>query len=70
MKHIDTRMAQPPLRAVAMGLFPTLDSLQSVVDLGLSQLPVMTPNALLGLLMSYHNTLLKVIADEAKNQKP
>lgn len=48
------------LSATPLGLYPTLDTLQSVVDLGLSQLPVMTPNALMGLLMTYHNTMLHV----------
>lgn len=63
------KLNEPPLRAVPMGMFPALDSLQSVVDLGVSQLPVMSHNALVGLLMCYHNTLLKVIANEAKNEK-
>lgn len=50
---------QPPIRAVTMGLFPTADSLQSVIDMGYSQLPITEQNALLCLLMCYHNTLLK-----------
>lgn len=64
-----TNIVQPPLRAVAMGLFPTLDSCQTVVDLGMSQLPLKDPNALLGLLMTYHNTLLAQFAREAKEKK-
>lgn len=55
---------QPALRAAAMPLFPTLETLQSVVDLANSQIPAMYQNMVLGLLMTYHNTLLKVIKDE------
>ena len=54
--------AQPALRAVAMRLFPTMQSLQSVVDLAMSQLPITTPNQINGLLMCYHNTLLDQVA--------
>lgn len=43
-----------------MGLFPTAESLQDVVDLGRSKLPITTENDLISLLMTYHNTLLKV----------
>lgn len=59
--------AQPALRAVHMGLFPTLDNIQSVVDMAMSQLPIMTPNALRGVLMTYHNTLLKQLQKENTN---
>jgi hypothetical protein len=44
-----------------MGLFPTMESLQSVIDLGNSQLPIMDKNVLYGLFMTYHNTLLKQV---------
>lgn len=54
-----------PVRAHPMSLFPTLVSLESVLELGLSQLPVMTPNALVCLLMTYHNTLLATIDRES-----
>ena len=60
---------QPPIRAVTMGLFPTADSLQSVIDMGYAQLPIQDQNALLCLLMVYHNSLLKAIADETKQEK-
>jgi hypothetical protein len=50
---------QPPIRAVHMGLFPTLGSLQEVVDLADSKLPIKNRNELTTLLMIYHNTLLK-----------
>ncbi len=57
---------QSGLRPVTMGLYPTMETLQSVIDLGMSQLPVMTPNALTALFYTYHNTLLKVINDQTK----
>lgn len=52
---------QPPLRAVHMGLFPTLGSLQEVVDFAESKLPITDKNEMFSLLMTYHNTLLKEI---------
>ena len=51
---------QPLLRAVPMALFPTLGSLQEVVDFAESKLPITDKNELFSLLMTYHNTLLKV----------
>ena len=51
---------QPQLRAVPMGLFPTLGSLQECVDFADSKLPITDKNDLFSLLMTYHNTLLKV----------
>lgn len=56
---------EPHIRAVPMGLFPTMGSLQEVVDYADAQLPVMSRNALCGLLMIYHNTLLKVLKDQS-----
>lgn len=59
-----TEQNSPPVRAVPMSLFPTMGSLQQVVDLANSQLPVTTPNAMLGLLMTYHNTLISILEQE------
>jgi hypothetical protein len=53
--------SQPALRAVKMGLYPTMTSLQSVVDLAKSQLPSIHHNAMTGLMMTYHNTMLDVM---------
>ena len=58
IKPESTDNVQPALRAAPMSVFPTMESLQSVIDLANSQLPVQTPNVMLGLLMSYHNSLL------------
>ena len=52
---------QPPLRAVQMALFPTLGSLQEVVDFAESKLPITDKNEMFSLLMTYHNTMLKEI---------
>lgn len=51
-------LPQPPLRAVPMSVFPTLGSLQDVLDLAESKLPITDRNELFSLLFSYHNTLL------------
>lgn len=59
MNHPSTN-PQPQLRAAPMGLFPTLGSLQEVVNYGESKLPITDKNDLFSLLMTYHNTLLKV----------
>ena len=47
-----------------MGLFPTMDSLQDVVDFAHTKVPVASSNEMTGILMTYHNTLLKVIDRE------
>ena len=64
MNHV--AIPQPPIRAVPMGLFPTLGSLQEVFDLADSQLPITDKNKLFSLLCTYHNTLLKVSACHSK----
>lgn len=46
------------LRAVPMSLFPTMGSLQEVVELAESKLPIISRNEMFSLLMTYHNTLL------------
>ena len=48
----------PSLRAEPQPVFPTMDSLQEVVDMAISQLPITTQNDVVVLLLSYHNTLL------------
>jgi hypothetical protein len=53
--------SQPQLRAVVMPLFPTLGSIQEVVDFSESKLPITDKNELFSLLMTYHNTLLKEV---------
>lgn len=50
----------PALRPVHLGLFPTMDSLESVVDMGIAQLPITSSNQLVGVLMAYHNTMIEI----------
>lgn len=54
-----------PIKAVPMPLFPTMGSLQEVIDLAEANLPITTKNDITALLGMYHNTLLK----EIKNVK-
>ena len=51
---------QPQIRPVAKPLYPTMGSLQEVVDFGESKLPITSKNELFSLFMVYHNTLLKL----------
>jgi len=59
---------QPHIRAVHMGLFPTLGSLQEVFDLADSKVPVISKNEMFSLLATYHNTLLKTIQEQTTQQ--
>jgi hypothetical protein len=54
-----TKQLQPPLRAVHMSLFPSMDTLDSAMEYCKAQLPVVEEQKLVPLLMVYHNTLLK-----------
>ena len=42
-------------------LFPTMGSIQEVVDLAKSQLPIQDNNSLITILGTYHNTLLSQV---------
>lgn len=46
-----------------MGLFPTFDNLQDVIDMATS-MKSPTPNNVLAILHIYHNTLLRVMGKE------
>lgn len=43
-----------------MGLFPTMSSPEAVLEYAESQLPIIDKNTIVSLLMTYHNTLLKL----------
>ena len=47
-----------------MSLYPTMDSTTEAIAYIESQIPINTPNEVFGLLMIYHNSLLKQIAQE------
>jgi len=55
---------EPQLRAVPLGLFPTLETLKGAVDYADSLLPITSRNQLIGVLAVYHNTLLKVAKEQ------
>ncbi len=54
----------PLLRAVQMSLFPSMDSLEEVISLAESKLPITDKNELVSILMMYHNTLLNQLNNE------
>lgn len=56
-----TSKAELKIKPAHMPLFPTMNSPQSVIDLAISQLPGVPVNTIVGLFMTYHNTLLKVL---------
>ena len=47
-----------------MSLYPTMESLQEVVELAESKMPITSRNELFSLLMTFQNTLLKEIEQE------
>jgi hypothetical protein len=51
-----------------MGVYPTLDNLQDVIDLAHSMLPIAKPNEMTAILFTYHNTLLRVQREHHYNQ--
>lgn len=51
-----------------MSLFPTMGSMQEVIDYAESQLPITNKNTLMTILMVTQNTILKVQQDEANKQ--
>lgn len=50
--------AQLLMKPVPLSLFPTMDSLEAVVNLATAQLPISHRNQVITLLSVYHNTLL------------
>ena len=53
-------------KPVPQPLFPTMGSLQEVIELGESRLPITNKNELTALFATYHNSLLKAVADAEK----
>ena len=49
---------------IPMNIYPTLGSVQEVVELANSKLPVVSQNVMYALLMTFQNTLLKAIHDQ------
>lgn len=53
------------LQVMHMSLYPTLSSLQDVVALADSKIPITDKNELFTLLMTFQNTLLKTLHEQA-----
>ena len=51
------------VKPIYMSVYPTMDSLQEVVDKACASLPIKYRNELIALLMTYQNTLLKELKD-------
>jgi hypothetical protein len=64
MDNTSNNTNQCDIQLGPMNLYPTLDSLQSVVDLAYSQLPGVPANRVLSLLMTYHNSLIAKLEKE------
>lgn len=60
-----TTRNQPPIRAVRMSLFPSMDTLDSAVKYCKAQLPSEHSNTVMAILMVYHNTLLDQIPQQS-----
>lgn len=54
----------PAISPSKMPIYPTMDSLQAVVELAYSQFPGIPQNTVLGVLFIYHNTLLAQLDKE------
>lgn len=50
--------------AVPVAMFPTMGTIQEVIDHANAQLPILTKNELHTILMSYHNTLLAHLSQQ------
>ena len=51
------------LKPMHMSLYPTMDSMVEVIKYIESQTPIQTPSEAFALLMTFNNTLLKVLAE-------
>ncbi len=56
------KLKNTPIQPIFMPLFPTMGSLQEVIDLAEANLPITNKNDMTALLGAYHNTLLKEIS--------
>jgi hypothetical protein len=61
-----TQSKNPLIFPDSMPLYPTAGSLEEVVSLGESQLPIMDKNKLFILLMIMHNTSIKLNQQEER----
>lgn len=52
---------QDALRVLSMGIYPTMESIQEVIALAESKLPITDSNEMYSLLMTFQNTLIKYL---------
>jgi len=62
-------LEQTTLTTTPLDLFPALDTIQDVVALAQSQLPIHHHNQITTLLRIYHNTLLKELSCKSPQPK-
>jgi len=56
----------PEIEPTVAPLFPTMGSLQDVINLAESSLPITNRNGIYALLMTYHNTLLTEVQQPSR----
>ena len=49
------------VHALSMGIYPTMESIQEVIQLAESKLPITDSNEMYSLLMTFQNTLIKYL---------
>lgn len=65
-RAINSQPSTPLIYTSGMPLYPTAGSLEEVVSLGKSQLPIMDENTLFVLLMTMLNTLIAELQKEGR----
>lgn len=55
---------KPPFQPAFMNLYPAMNSVEEVIALALSKIPVTHQNEMVSILMTYHNTLMKEIHND------
>ena len=64
MRHL--KLCESPVLLEQMSLYPTLDSVTEAITFIEAQVPLNTANEVFGLLMIYHNSLLKQLNDNGR----
>jgi hypothetical protein len=55
---------QAHIHALPMSLYPTMESIQEVINLAESKLPITDSNEMYSLLMTFQNTLIKYLTSK------
>ena len=59
-------MPTPAIPVVPLPVYPTMDSLASVLELAKVSLPILSSNEITNLLCTYHNTLLAELEKDGR----